>query len=57
MRNELRYKVEIHAIFDMPRKEKNSLQFLHLIFFIFFNKNMLYGNNIIDLECKARSNL
>jgi hypothetical protein len=34
MHNELRYQAKIHAIFDMPRKEK--IKFLHLLPQIFF---------------------
>jgi hypothetical protein len=64
MHNELRYQAKIQAIFDMARKEKIKFPtFSPPIFFIFLfikknnNKDMLYGNNIIGLACKERSNL
>jgi len=40
----------------MPRKEKYDFMQFHPNFFFFFYYNMLYGNDIIQQACKARSN-
>jgi hypothetical protein len=46
--------VKTHAISDMPREKKNPANSPQLFIYLFINKHMQYGNNII---CKARSNL
>jgi hypothetical protein len=57
MHNELRYQAKIQAISDMPRKEKIKFPAFSPPNFLFKKKNMLYGNNIIELAWKERSNL
>jgi hypothetical protein len=54
MQKELRYQVKIQAISNMPRKEKKKFHTISPQIYLFIlNKNMLYGNNIIQHVCKA----
>jgi hypothetical protein len=49
MLTELRYQAKIHAISNKPREKKNPANSPH--FFLYLNKKMQYGNDII---CKGK---